>query len=242
VLVCYLDDSGKDPQNPITTVAGYVAPETAWQAFEVEVEPIFEEKKVRVLHTKDLHDTDGDFDGWTVLQKQAFVARICHIMARHVTLGMSMSVLKTTYKEQVGKTNQRRSLSPYTFCFNVIIDWIMTDIRLGQRTHAEGVALILETGHENNAEAEQEFYIIRAQHKIEHALRSISFVPKENCRAIQVADLLAFYSRRDSAAMERAEKEGKEHKPETMIKLITEIVPTRGYVATKFFDRPRSRA
>src|ERR1700721_418925 len=31
MLVCYLDDSGKDPQNPITTVAGYIARETAWQ-------------------------------------------------------------------------------------------------------------------------------------------------------------------------------------------------------------------
>ena len=41
VLVAYLDDSGKDPQNRVTTVAGYVAKDTAWAAFEAEVEPIF---------------------------------------------------------------------------------------------------------------------------------------------------------------------------------------------------------
>jgi hypothetical protein len=237
VLICYLDDSGKDPQNALTTVAGYIAPEAAWRAFENEVEPIFKDKNVRILHAKDLHDTDGEFHGWTVLQKQAFIARICQVMSRHITLGMTMSAVKATYKDQVGKTNQKRSLSPYTFCFNVIIDWIMTDIRLGRAAHADGVALFLEAGHENNSEAEKEFYIIRTQHKIEHALRSISFVTKGDCRAIQIADLLAFYSRRDSAAMEKAEREGKEHKPETMIKLITEIVPHRGFVATKFFDR-----
>jgi hypothetical protein len=45
-----LDDSGKDPQNPITTVAGYIAKDTAWQAFEVEVEKWFTEFKVKVLH------------------------------------------------------------------------------------------------------------------------------------------------------------------------------------------------
>lgn len=241
VLACYLDDSGKDPQSSITTVAGYIAREDAWRAFEAEVEPIFGEKKVPILHAKQLADTDGCFKRWSVLQKQAFVARTYQVMARHVMLGMTMSAIKATYKEQVGKTNQKRSLSPYTFCFNVIIDWIMTDIRLG-RTHDEGVAFFLETGHENNAEAEQEFHTIRAQHKIEHALRSISFVPKDNCRAIQVADLLAFYLRRDSAAMEKAERERREHKPDTMIKLITEIVPHRGFVATKFFDRPRLRA
>ena len=40
VLVCYLDDSGKDPQNPITTLAGYIARDTAWEAFEREREPM----------------------------------------------------------------------------------------------------------------------------------------------------------------------------------------------------------
>jgi hypothetical protein len=30
MLVCYLDDSGKGAQNPITTIAGYLASEDAW--------------------------------------------------------------------------------------------------------------------------------------------------------------------------------------------------------------------
>ena len=42
VLVRYLDDSGKDPQNPITTLAGYVAKDMAWEGFEAEAKPIFE--------------------------------------------------------------------------------------------------------------------------------------------------------------------------------------------------------
>ena len=29
-LVCYLDDSGKDPQNVATTLAGYVAEKGSW--------------------------------------------------------------------------------------------------------------------------------------------------------------------------------------------------------------------
>jgi hypothetical protein len=43
VLVCYLDDSGKDRQNPITAVAGYIAKDDGWKTFESEVEPIFVE-------------------------------------------------------------------------------------------------------------------------------------------------------------------------------------------------------
>jgi hypothetical protein len=46
VLVCYLDDSGKDPQNRITMVAGYIAKDDQWEAFEVAVELWFTERGV----------------------------------------------------------------------------------------------------------------------------------------------------------------------------------------------------
>ncbi len=242
MLECYLDDSGKDPQNPITTVAGYIAHETAWRAFETEVEPIFERRKVNVLHAKQLEDTDGDFKGWKVLQKQAFVAQICQVMSRHLSLGLTMSAAKVPYKELAAKTPRIQRMTPYTFCLNVIIDWILRDAILGRSVHTDGVALILECGHENNAEAEKQFNKIRELFGLEDVLRSISFIPKEHSRAIQIADLLAFYSRRDQVAFERARKAGKEHKEGTMIKLITESLRHRGFVATGFAPDRADRA
>ena len=64
MFVCYLDDSGKDPQNPGTTLAGYVAKDTEWHLFEESVGPVFEEFGVEVLHAIDLHNTKSDFKGW----------------------------------------------------------------------------------------------------------------------------------------------------------------------------------
>jgi hypothetical protein len=192
-----LDDSGKDQQNPITTLAGYVAREEQWRAFEAEVEPIFTECGVKVLHTKDLHHTDGAFDGWRVLQKQAFVARICNALAPHSLIGFSASAAKGAYKQRADESGRRRTITPYAWCFNLLIEWVLTDIRIGKLTHSEGLAFILETGHQNNAEAEAVFHDVRRRHAdAASALRSISFVPKESCRAIQMADLCAFYSRR----------------------------------------------
>jgi hypothetical protein len=242
VLVCYLDDSGKDPQNPITTLAGYIAREDAWAAFETDVEHWFGEFEVGVLHAKELHDTDGDFSGWSILRKQAFVARICQTAAAKLMMGLSMSVAKQQYRTRAEESDRKRTVTPYSFCFEVIVDWILRDYRLGALSNAEGVALILECGHENNPEAEQEFSAVRKLHKIEHLLHSISFVPKESCRAIQLADLLAFYSRRDSAAHYRARENGAEsYQIETMIKIITENLPHRGFVATDFGPEAKGR-
>jgi Protein of unknown function (DUF3800) len=237
VLVCYLDDSGKDPQNRIITVAGYAATDDQWRAFEIEVQPIFADYAVKVLHAKDLHNSDGEFRKWTVLKKQTFLARICRAMSHHVPLGMSMSALKTTYKSRAAESGRKRTVTPYTFCFNVIIDWVLTDVRVGRIANTKGVSFILECGHENNAEAEENFYEVRRLHKLEGTLRSIGFVPKESCRAIQVADLFAFYSRRHGVAMEKAPLNDRMRvrtSPGVMLNIITESVPHRAYVATDF--------
>ena len=235
MFVCYLDDSGKDPQSRITTLAGYVARDTGWEAFENAVEPWFEEFRVDVLHAKDLNDTHGDFKGWRVLKKHAFVSRVCQARNPHVLMGMSMSALKQQYRSRAAESDRKRTVTPYSFCMNVILDWLLLDYRIGGAAMSEGVALVLETGHENNPEAEQHFDAVRKEHGLEGILRSISFVPKESCRAIQLADLLAFYSRREGAAVEKARRLGRTAMPmDTMMRIIAEELPHRGFVATDF--------
>jgi hypothetical protein len=70
-----LDDSDQDPQNPITTLAGYIARDTAWENFEREVEPIFTAHGVSVLHARHLENIDGEFQSWRRLKKHAFALR-----------------------------------------------------------------------------------------------------------------------------------------------------------------------
>ena len=235
MLTCYLDDSGKDSQNPITTIAGYAAKDCDWAKFEEAVEPWFEEYNVKILHAMDLHKTKGEFKGWSVLRKQAFISRVCLARNPNVMIGMSMSAMKDTYKIRADSSGRKRTVTPYTFSFNVIIDWILRGIITGKAAHEEGVALILECGHENNSEAEQQFYEVRRIHKVEHILKSISFVPKESCRAIQLADLLAFYSRRSGVSLLKATKKGLKTYPiDTMDRIIVDGLPHRAMVATDF--------
>ena len=210
-----------------------------WAAFETKVEPIFAHAKVDILHAVDLHHTTGVFKGWRVLSKQAFVARICRVLSEHNMLGVSMSAVKQTYAKRADERIGRRPVTPYSFCFEVIIDWLLRDIRTGRAVWEEGVALILEAGHENNPEAEKEFYALRKLHNLDGVLRSISFVPKTDSRAIQLADLFAYYSRRDGVAMARSIASGqKAYEPEKMIRIITERGLHRGFIANDFVYGP----
>jgi len=237
VLVCYLDDSGTDPQNRILTVAGYAGAGEQWAAFEAAVEPVFAKYEVRVLHARELEAGDGDFKGWTVLRKQAFVAEVCLKLSKHVPLGVSMSVLKEAFAERAKERGRRRTVTPYTFCTNVILDWILTDVRVGRVANTDGVAFAIEAGNRHNEEAKLNFEAVVRQHDLGGIVKSVDFVDKGSCRAIQVADLFAFYSRRHGAAMEAASPEERAEavkSPGTMLNIITESIPHRAFVATDF--------
>jgi hypothetical protein len=104
--------------------------------------------------------------------------------------------------------------------------------------HEEGIKFLLEAGNDNNAQAKKEFHWVRKHFKLENVLHSIDFVKKDSCRAIQLADLIAFYSRRDGVALLKSKEPGvPEYKMDQMIKILCERVVHRGFVANGFSDR-----
>ena len=208
MFVCYLDDSGKDPQNPGTTLAGYVARDTEWHLFEESVGPVFKEFGVEVLHAIDLRNTKSDFKGWSQTNKQKFVSRVYETMIPHIPLGLSVSVLKINYqvRREESRAKGVEKISPYNYCFRVLWDRLLSDrnswvsdaiSQVRTAIRAEGVSFILERGHENNTEVKHHFQEVRHQHKLEGVLGSVSFHAKQDSHAIQLADLFAYYSRRN---------------------------------------------
>ncbi len=238
MLVCYLDDSGKNPQSAFTCLAGYVALEEVWAEFEKNVEPIFQEYKVPVLHTKELHHSDGPFKGWTVARKQAFVFKICREMTPLIPLGVAMAASKAAYRDGLKHRKSKRTVSPYTHCFTVAVNWLTTDVRVGHDIHAQGLAFILEQGHQNNAEAGKQMHGLRKKYPNDlKCLRSISEAPKEECRAIQMADLLAFYTRRMTALSPGERRiDGPDTLSVQMVNIIRASVPHRSLAAEVFGD------
>jgi hypothetical protein len=239
MLTCYLDDSGKDALNLATVLAGHVARTTGWRQFELEVEQWFTEYGIHLLHTSDLHGTKGEFADthiWTVLHKQSFVARLCQVASRHVMMGVSMATQKGPYREAAKVSTRKTTVTAYSFTFNAILDWMLRDIRLGKAVHTEGLEFVLEEGNEDNAEVRRLFSDVRTSHHLQDVLLSIRFVTKDSCRAIQLADLLAFYSRRSVEAQLRQRK--LDEPSRMMMKLLTEAIPHRAFAATGFHDEP----
>jgi hypothetical protein len=87
-------------------------------------------------------------------------------------------------------------MSALCVCFSGIVMSIIGNQRLFSFAKANGLAFLIESGNTNNAGIEQFFDRMARHPAFEGSLRSISFVPKASCRAIQIADFFVFYSRR----------------------------------------------
>ena len=98
-----------------------------------------------------------------------------------------MSAAKGEYKVAADWNQRKKTISPYSFRSNVILDWLRTDIRVGKQANEEGAVFILEDGHENNPETESNIDVVTEMFDISEKAKSVSFVAKTSCRAIQAA-------------------------------------------------------
>ncbi len=235
VLVCYLDDSGKDPQNPITCIAGYAASDEIWKSFESDAEPVFQKYiGSEPLHAKDMYHGEGLYEGWSVIKKQSFIAQVCLKLYPARPFGVSFSVRKAPYaaraKEALQRGLRKRTVTPYTFCMEAILNWLLLDVEWGKLAHEKGLALILESGNEHNNEAKKALDDIKKIHGLEQ-VRSLTFASKADCRAIQMADMFAFYTRRHNR---KIQEPGNEPEVDPVLKVLLENLRQRSFVATDF--------
>jgi hypothetical protein len=195
VFQCYLDDSATSSL-PVITLAGFLAKLEHWENLEPKLDSIMGGAGVPVLHAKQFHDTKPPFKGWSRIRKQSFAEEI--FATTHGKIyGLSLTIRKKDFVDQ-RKQNLAAfgRMSPLCVCFSGIAMKIVADPGLEPALKKHGVAFLLESGNPHNSGIERFFHDMAKNRAFEGIFRGISFVAKNRCRAIQLADFFAFYSRR----------------------------------------------
>lgn len=191
VFQCYLDDSGTSGL-PVVTIAGFVAAMHHWEHVEAGANEIMDTYGVPIFHAKQFHDTRAPFGGWTKIKKRTFAEELFS-MAHGRIYGLSVTISRKTYEQS---KNRDQTMSAIGCGFSVLMTRLLLQDDMRQAIKQQGVAFLLESGNKNNGGIEKFFHQMSKADATEGCLRSISFVQKDSCRAIQMADFLAFYSRR----------------------------------------------
>lgn len=204
MLACYLDDSDATTSKALT-IAGYVAHEEGWLRFEDEAERIVDKFGVKLIRGRQIDGRKDCFKGWSLLKCERFLGELGGALTGNVLFGISRSIGKDHFKARrqqlmkLDKMHKRTfaSMSAFGFCFGSMI----LDLRLSEKygvaeeVQKNGIAFLLEAGSANNPDIFRYLDSERRHGNINLNVTATE-VDKRSCRAVQMADLYAFYSRR----------------------------------------------
>lgn len=176
-------------------MAGFAGALNLWEEMEPKFNEILDRYGVDVLHAKQFHDTDGCFKNWRRIKKQTFVEELFGA-AHGNMLGLSVTARKKEFVEEKKKTGKVQNMSPYGVCFSAIMFRACFEPQMGVNVRKFGISFLVESGNKNNDELRGFFDGYAKTKEFSPFLKSLTFIPKTSCRAIQVADFFAFYSRR----------------------------------------------
>ena len=192
MIVCYLDDSDAE-QSGVVTIAGYAHKISAWEAYEHHATTVYADFGISLLHAKEFHHTSDQFEGWSYKRKSAFIDALYSGFGG--LYGLSESINKADFRA-VHRAKGLHNSSPFGTCFNAVATWFCFDPGCQPALDDGGLSFVIESGHKNNQEIENLFHFINKNPVFRGRLKNLTFSGKEESKAIQLADLLAFYSRR----------------------------------------------
>lgn len=194
-LVCDLDDSG-NKADPVSTLAGYIAPAENWPEFEDSARRLFEAVELPNFHTMDLHRRKGEFKDWKREQVTEFSKAFFETLDPHVYAGFAFSVLNSKFEENKPVYNVEHQSSPFGFCLHGIVHRLTSDEGIKDALALQDVnlSLVVESGSKNEGDICRRFNMIKRQDP--ERFGSISFEAKTKKMALQAADFLAYFSRR----------------------------------------------
>ena len=203
VVKLYLDDSGTDPQTPSILMGGLVARPRQWRRCEKEAEQLLSALGIETLHAKEFHNCTGPFEGWTHQQKLDLAGQIGACWQRNKVVGCFLAA----HKENYGLARGARTDLPAAVsqCMALLVQHLMEDGVVRGFIEKDGLSILVERGNRNSG-GMQKIHDEVLVPTYGDLLRSFSFVPKTDSRAIQTADFLAFHVRRHMDAQMKANK------------------------------------
>ncbi|HJR56324.1 MAG TPA: hypothetical protein VJ798_07075 [Rhizomicrobium sp.] len=240
MLALYLDDSKDDGDASrkipkMQAMAGYIGHVDQWDEYELAAKGVYDLFNVEVLHSLQLHKTKGEFRGWSGKKKGYFVGALYGHLKLRALSGFAFALPSDVYNDTKRRDQVNAQISPVGFCYNALIDKVLKHERIGPLARAEGISVFVETGNANNADIQRSHDALSGQYpEYPGIIRQLGFIDKDSCKAVQIADFLAFNFRR---SMQRCELGAPKYEP--LLDGVVRHLEHYGTVATAFHRAPK---
>jgi hypothetical protein len=135
MFIAYFDESGHPADCSLLTVAALVAPEKAWAAFEGKWRRILRRYRVTVFHMTDYENRQGEFAGWDIDKRIAFISDLAAIIKNTIVYGVAASIPMPFWKDSIGaflsdERSKRTRQVPYIHLLGSCIEDIEEFVKL----------------------------------------------------------------------------------------------------------------
>ena len=176
-------------------IAGYFGRPADFQQFEIETNNLFSQYDIDVFHSMKFQHRKGPFKNWGIAKKREFLEQWYLIIDSCCLFGVCASINKDNFKLNLKNNKAFSGMSPLAYAFSRMVFGMLEKLPIEDDIP---VSFIIESGNSNNNNLVLYFNWLKNKSSwaLANWLDSISFVNKADCRAIQLADLLAFYGRK----------------------------------------------
>jgi hypothetical protein len=192
----YFDESGTHgKESPVVTIAGFIASDDQWRAYERDLSQLLIEHEVKVFHAIEFRTRKGDFKGWPTQKRARFNSRFLKLADDHLACGLAMVLRPEDYTNiyRVGQFSRRARIDThYGLCFRTAL-W-KSAVLMKDRRADWPLNVVLETGHKNAGDAIRVFGEFQEGLNAEYSssLGKLDFASKGNCLPLAMADSLAY--------------------------------------------------
>jgi hypothetical protein len=201
VLQVFVDDSGRgeNADNPVFVLAGYAGRVRNWEAAAEELQRIMSKRpKLAYLKGKEAAALNGNFAGWTVEQRDSRLAEMVAVLRKHRMIAISIGVAYDDFNRILRKPKGVMT-QPYPMMFSHVVVWMLDSAV--KNPSREKIELVFDQGligRERNIIAAYEGMMDRLPKEMIDLLVSRPRFEDDKCLLpLQMADLLAWHSRRD---------------------------------------------
>ena len=189
MLIGCFDESGSSGEGGFVSIAGFVATEERWAAFDAVWNAALAKHGAPYLHTTDLANFKRIYKGWTVDQQRALVADLMTAiwgMGRVVAIGSTLAVddFNSFSVEQRAKW-----VDPYY----MLLQEVLYGATLEARPDDERVRIIYSQQDEFRGKFERLYRVLQRRYP---RLDALTFGDMRQTPGLQAADLLAYELKR----------------------------------------------
>jgi uncharacterized protein DUF3800 len=194
VLQAYFDDSGTHRDSPVSVMSGYVASKAGWKKFEKESKQLFKREGIDYFRAKLFEHGQKQFKGWSSARKLRFATEWYDLAKDTIACGVTVGVEVDDFRKARAENKKFPAISDQAYCIQMALGNLWADDCLRQDIVDHGLSIVIEKSGSVDLGIHQNFYTVVQANELEEHIRSIAFLKKQDARALQLADYLAYYS------------------------------------------------